>query len=265
MSVSIQLGFTPGGPAPISADVWHSWCARHPELQRFAGVQELREWVRAAPRDESDDVLWCLAELAAHDGGNDLDAARWLAWMHLGGVARLGGQLDRIEGDQLAASSLWIEVRSFPWRTRRNVAANIIAGVRARVLAEMGCSRDRRHVRRRLVLVPDLVAVEDSMSALQVGDFADNDDPRSDLMNLLDWACGEQVIESSDRALLLCLVETMRALPEQKNHIRGGLMSLGLTQEVGRRVGASGRTVRRHVDASLKALAAAADRYQKSA
>ncbi len=90
MSVARQLGFGPDGPSPVDGDKWRSWCVTHPSLKRFAGVEEMWRFIQESPIEVADDLLWIWAQLAAEDGGNDLDAASWLAWALVGGVSAMG-------------------------------------------------------------------------------------------------------------------------------------------------------------------------------
>ena len=108
MSVAESMGFTARGPEPVSAQKWREWCRTHPGLARFENTADLRGWVRSAPADESGDVLWCLAQLAAQDGGDDVEAARLLAWLLLG--EPLGGMF--LLGAALVFAGVWLVTTS---------------------------------------------------------------------------------------------------------------------------------------------------------
>jgi hypothetical protein len=89
--------------------------------------------------------------------------------------------------------------------------------------------------------------------------------PVDQLLDVLAWACENDVISAADRYLLVCLVEEAHQL-EIRNTRRGygGLLSTELSIRVGPRVGASQATVRRRAARTVRALAAAAtgDRSQ---
>lgn len=262
MSVAEKLGFSAKGPETVNAETWQQWCRQHPVLARFDNVDGLREWVRSAPVEESGEVLWALAQLAAEDGGDDLDAARWLAWILLGGITLLGRRLRGVgDLDHQLAVALWLEVRTFPWRTRRRVAGNIYRGVRVRVLADAGRSCRREDPGRHLLLVPSPLDLQPFCPELP-----DDEDPADELAALLDWACEKAVIPAARRALLQCLVQTWHHTDAQvKRGPHQGLLSREVTLEVARRSGLSTRTVRRHTAAALAALSAAAPHYSRSA
>ena len=114
---------------------------------------------RPVDREASDEVLLALAMLAAPDGGDDIAAAAALAKCLLPGACRLAGWLSTLPPrevfrdsqpvmagawsavervNELVASQLWIEVRTFPWRRRSKVAANILINTRVGVLREVG-------------------------------------------------------------------------------------------------------------------------------
>lgn len=262
MSVAENMGFTATGPEPVNAETWQQWCRQHPILGRFANVDELRDWVRSAPAEESGEVLWALAHLAAEDGGDDLDAARWLAWLLLGGITLLGRRLRGVGHlDHQLAVALWLEVRTFPWRTRRRVAGNIYHSVRARVLTDAGRSRRREDPGRHLLLVPSPLDLQPFFPEPPT-----DEDPADELADLLDWACETDVIPATRRALLQCLVQAWHHTDAQaKRGPHQGLLSREVTLEVARRSGLSPRTVRRHTADALAALSAAAVHYSRSA
>ena len=287
---------------------WPEWVASDPRLDVVAKFDYLRAWLRSADRDASDEVLLALAMLAAPDGGDDIAAAAALAKCLLPGACRLAGWLSTLPPkevfrdsqpvlagtwsaveriDELVASQLWIEVRTFPWRRLRKVAANILMNTRVGVLREVGdffyVSRvDRTWANTTLVesfssgdLTDGGVAryasempTERVASALfhRTGLLADRSQPdeveptpKEELLELLAWACEHQVISVADRYLLLCLVEEADRV-ETRNLTRGygGLIGNQLSSRVAPRVGVSEATVRRHASRSMRALAAAA-------
>ena len=187
------------------------------------------------------------------------------------------------------ASQLWIEVRTFPWRRLRKVAANILMNTRAGVLREVGgyfhLSRtDRTWANTTLVesfssgdptdtgtaphpgqtLTPRVTGAlrhRPEILAHQPGPDHHEPSAAEELLELLTWACEHQVISDADRYLLLCLVEEADRV-QTRNLTRGygGLIGNELSSRVAPRVGTSQATVRRHASRSMRALAAAAPR-----
>jgi hypothetical protein len=201
-----------------------------------------------------------------------------------------GGTWSAVERiDELVASQLWIEIRTFKWRRLRKVAANVLINTRVGVLREVGdffqVSRaDRTWANTTLVgsfSVSDLtspdggagnsaeVPTERIAGALvhrpqilaDTGPEKEESSATEELLELLAWACKEQVISPADRYLLLCLVEEA-ARVETRNARRGcgGLLSNEVSSRVAPRIGASEATVRRHGSRSMRALAEAAPR-----
>ena len=154
MSVGDQLGIDENSELLDQARrKWPEWVASDPRVDVVAEFDDLRAWLPSVDRDASDEVLLALAMLAAPDGGNDIAAAAALAKCLLPGACRLAGWLSTLPPrvvfrdsqpvlagawsaveriDELVASQLWIEVRTFPWRRLRKVAANILMNTRVR-------------------------------------------------------------------------------------------------------------------------------------
>ena len=284
--------------------------AADPRLGVVEDFDDLRAWLPTVDRAASDEVLLALAMLAAPDGGDDIAAAAALAKCLLPGACRLAGWLSTLPPrevfrdsqpvmagawsaveriDELVASQLWIEVRTFKWRRLRKVAANILINTRVGVLREVGdffyvsradrtwanttlvesfssgdladgdagaWSADRdadRAGRRRAVPPPEILA--------DAGPEQEEPSATEELLELLAWACDNKVISPADRYLLLCLVEEADRV-ETRNLARGygGLLSNEVSSRVAPRVGVSEATVRRHGSRSMRALAAAAPR-----
>ena len=290
---------------------WPEWVAEDPRLGVVAEFDDLRAWLRSADRDACDEVLLALAMLAAPDGGDDIAAAAALAKCLLPGACRLAGWLSTLPPrevfrdsqpvlagtwsaveriDELVASQLWIELRTFPWRRLRKVAANILMNTRVGVLREVGGSfyltrADRTWANTTLVeSVPsgDLASAHRArwsagegptgrvagallhrpeILARQSGHEHAEPSAAAELLELLTWACENKVISAADRYLLLCLVEEADRV-ETRNLARGygGLLSNEVSRRVAPRVGVSEATVRRHGSRSMRALAEAAPR-----
>jgi hypothetical protein len=273
---------------------WATWVAADSRLAVVEDFDDLRGWLASADRVAADEVLLALAMLASPDGGDDVAAAGALAKCLLPGACRLAAWLatqrrHMLPGDislatELVASQLWIEVRSFPWRRGRKVAANILMNTRAGVLRECGditqvgrtdqtwvhtalvealatcdqgdvdvepCARGERHMPAagwRPCLLAD--------PAPGPGD--DLESPLAELLEVLAWACEQDVISDDDRFLLLCLLEeAARVDTRRTGRGYGGLLANDVSERVAPRVGFSDKTVRRRASKSMRALAAA--------
>jgi hypothetical protein len=273
---------------------WATWVAADSRLAVVDDFDDLRDWLASAERDAADDVLLALAMLAAPDGGDDVAAAGALAKCLLPGACRLAAWLatqrrHMLPGDislatELVASQLWIEVRSFPWRRGRKVAANVLMNTRAGVLRECGDTTqvgrsDQTWVHTALVEAfatcdPGDVDVELCRMGEQhmpaagwnpclladpaPGPGDDLESPLAELLAVLAWACEEDVISDEDRFLLLYMVEeAARVDTRRTGRGYGGLMANDVSARVAPRFGVSDKTVRRRVSKSMRALAAA--------
>ncbi|MBZ5733556.1 hypothetical protein K8Z61_03520 [Nocardioides sp. TRM66260-LWL] len=311
MSVGDQLGLDDNSELLDQArQKWPAWVAADPRLGVVEKFDELRAWLPSVDSSASDEVLLALAMLAAPDGGDDIAAAAALAKCLLPGACRLAGWLSTLPPrevfrdsqpvaagswsaveriDELVASQLWIEVRTFKWRRLRKVAANILINTRVGVLREVGdffhVSRaDRTWANTTLVesfSTGDLdasdgaawskgeLATEPVAGALRhrpeiladAGPEQEEPSATEELLELLAWACENQVISAADRYLLLCLVDEADRI-ETRNLTRGygGLLSNEVSSRVAPRIGVSEATVRRHGSRTVRALAAAAPR-----
>jgi hypothetical protein len=273
---------------------WVTWVAADGRLAVVDDFDGLRGWLASADPAAADDVLLALAMLAAPDGGDDVAAAGALAKCLLPGACRLAAWLatqrrHMLPGDitlatELVASQLWIEVRSFPWRRGRKVAANVLMNTRAGVLRECGdttqvgrtdqtwvhtdlveafTTRDRGDVDAELCRAGERRMPATGWKPCLLTDPApgpgdDPESPQKELLAVLAWACEEDVISAEDRFLLLCLVEeAARVDTRRTGRGYGGLMANDVSERVAPRVGFSDKTVRRRASKSMRALAAA--------
>lgn len=294
MSVGDLLGLDENSELLDQArQLWPQWAAADARLRVVDEFDDLRAWLPTVDRAEADEVLLVLAMLAAPDGGDDLAAAAALAKCLLPGACKLAGWLSSMpprevlrdnqpaQGgtwsaveriDELVASQLWIEVRSFPWRRLRKVAANILMNTRAGVLRECG---DFFHVARTDRTWANTTLIEELTAGDLTADARTTDGPRladrttasveeetpasDELLELLTWACENRVISAEDRYLLLCLVdEASRVETRNTGRGYGGLLATELSIRVGPRVGMAQATVRRRAARSMRALAEAA-------
>lgn len=263
MSVAVQLGLDDDGSEllTLAGRRWPVWAVRHPTLAAVDGPSNLRSWLRGADPTQADDVLHALATLAAVDGDNDIAAAATLSWALLPGACvlahRLRGLSPRI--DEVVAAQLWVEARTFPWRRLRKVAANVLMDTRSGVLRECGAASQTRRVDRTWHLTspvdpcgPEWVWHAAAAGAGPAGGAAE------ELLDVLEWACANNVISSEDRALLLCLVDAAdRASTTRVGRGAGGLMANDVSAAVADEWGISPATVRRRARRSLRALSAA--------
>ncbi len=275
-------------------EAWEEWATGDPRLQ-VVGLDELRDWLAEATPAEADEVLHALATLAASDGGDDVAAAAVLAWVLLPGACALARDLSRLEGDikLMVAAQLWIEVRSFPWRRLRKVAANVLMNTRTGCLREAGTASQVRRVDRAWSATDLVDPASFFWSYLAAGDRArvttagraarprfGDDVPtlrptyrapmpteptaRAEVTEVLEWACDNELISELDRDVLLCLVEAAGEVGTERVRRRNyGLTSTELSVRAAPRCGMSQATVRRRAARSIRALAAAADRYVK--
>src|SRR5450631_2720904 len=140
MSVADQLGLwdETSGLLAMADQRWGLWATSHPALAQCCGVRELRSWLPGADKAEADAALHALATLAAVDGGDEVAAAAALAWALMPGACTLANRLRTLHWhiDEIVAAQLWVEVRTFPWRRLRKVAANVLKNTRTGVLRE---------------------------------------------------------------------------------------------------------------------------------
>jgi hypothetical protein len=109
--------------------------------------------------------------------------------------------------DEIVAAQLWIEIRTFPWRRLRKVAANILANTRTGVLRECGAHRQIERVDRTW----SSVRLVDPTAVFWTRVCAQDDASHSavhELAEVLEWARAVNAISDSDRSLLLSLAET---------------------------------------------------------
>ena len=264
MSVAEHLGLDHPGSNDLicrAQEEWPGWCRSDPRLGVVAGPLEVPRWTLAAERDRADDVLHALASLGAGNGGDDRAAAMTLCWTLLPAAASLAHQLRGLTSDidEVVASQLWLEARTFPWRRLRKVAANIRANARASVLRQCGDRARPRAGDRTWGLTcpvdptaPFWASFADPTVGVQEPSASE------ELLDLLEWACRQDVITVEDRALLLSLVQAAEGtVVSRSRRGGGGLMANELSEQVARRWGVSPVTVRRRARRSMRALAEA--------
>jgi len=262
MSVADQLDLRDEscGLLALADQRWGIWATAYPALAQCSGVREMRSWLPGASQADADEALHALATLAAVDGGDDIAAAAALAWALMPGACTLANRLRTLTAriDEIVAAQLWVEVRTFPWRSLRKVAANVLMDTRAGVLRECGAKSQLRHAdptwSRTFLVDP---------GARFWGGYASTHSQRSthagkELLKLLEWGCKNEVITGDDRAMLLCLVEVAdRTATTRLGRCTGGLMANDVSEAVAQRWGISSKTVRRRARQSIDALSGA--------
>jgi hypothetical protein len=269
VSVQTQLGLHDEGNGLLAhaGQDWASWAGRFPCLLGIGGVGSLRAWLRAAEPAAADEVLHALVTLASPSGGDDASAAAMVAWALLPGASVLAQRLRTLSPriDEIVAAQLWIEIRTFPWRRLRKVAANILANTRTGVLRECGAHRQIERVDRTWssVRLVDPTAVFWTLVCPQ--DAAARS-AAHELVEVLQWARALNVISDSDRSLLLSLAETADSCgPARTGRGSCGLMANDLSADVADRLGISPITVRRRARKAITALADACAAHDNAA
>ena len=241
---------------------WSTWASVEPALASVSGLEELAAIARdRAHPVRADGLLGALVRLGAADGGNDQDAAHAASLLLANGADRLAGQLRNLSGDidQMVAGQVWLQIREFPWRTRRRaIAANILMDARRALLRDLGV--DTRRSSRGLAVV--LVDTTADRWAADAGsrDLADPDPWAGSaddltLTALLDWATGNGVVTAVDASILLELA----SLPAG-GAVRG-LNSAAEINVVATQRGVNEKTVRRSRDRAVRSLAGARQAY----
>lgn len=261
MSVATRLDLTRPAVQQITAQQWPQWSATLPALTLVDQPTEVDRWLEAADPASADQVLRALAQLAATDGENDIDAAKVLAWVLMPAACRLAGHLGRNSDiNEHVAAQLWIEVRSFSWQTTGRVAANISARLRKHLIAELADPPATRATLSPPREYGEQLAARARAFGMEVIPGPGEDvSPMEELLSVLEWGCQRGVITDTDKLLLLDVVTTAA---EEPTWLRSGAALLGdtVSDRVGTQWGISGRTVRRRAAASISALAAAAPR-----
>ena len=280
MSVQQQLGLEDDGLLVQQIrERWSTWSAHDERLAAVAEFDEFRDWLRTADVEERDDALYALAHMAAKDAGDDHFAGAALAWALLPGAATLAARLAGFAPhiDDLVAAQLWLEVRSFPWKRRRKVAANILAATRAGVLLDLGDNgqvlrTDRvwantshlssEHLEGDWLVSDGGVELRAQTREQLSVNFYDELTSADEVDALLVWGVREGLISDRDRVVLTELIdEAETTVPARGRTANCGLGGREITRKVGDRLGVSSATVRRHLNSSVAALAAASDRY----
>ena len=252
MCVESALGVTVDLAMEIVRRRWSDWAAARPPM---AGLdpQHASRWLRGTS------PAYCaaryeLAVLAAETGGDDVDAALVLAWAMLPAACRVARGLADLDEriDELVASQLWIEVRTYNWRSGTHVAGTIRANLRRHLLRDLRPDLVNP-LREELTHTGDLVDARlDVPTAAEV-------DPCQLLVAVLDWGVIHQVITRAERRLLLLMADRAASEPGRANARRS---LLAVSAAVAPTLGVHPRTVRRRGRRALDALAAHANEFR---
>lgn len=259
MSLATQLGLEPPqGDLWVSACArWEGWQRAHPVLAVCDDLFGLRDWVRHAAPDETNQVLLALAELGAADGGDDPAATAALLWLLLPGAVGIAHALmplsERI--DELVAAQLWICARTVSWRKGVSVAATVLMNTRREVMTDLGLSMDPRAARVEFPSAAPELLTGPGFSGHPVGTCVPQSDAAADvdlLHGLLEDATRAGLVSRYECHLLLRLAQHART--RRGGRGRGGLFARSSTADVAHECGVSRATVTRRADRALRTL-----------
>lgn len=256
MSVMQAMGLDNEQVLDLLVERWPQWCLEVPNLELLAEPAMIDAWRRAAPAAQVDRVLRGLAQLAATDGGDDVDAARVLAWLLMPVAVRLSAELVEFDPDidEHIAACLWIEVRTARWQTAARLVPNLAWRLRRQVCIELG-DRARIDTHRDRTLARTLIDDEIARTEHPGVDPYEST-VRDELLAVLEWGRNQELITEADCQLLADVVAaaatTTRRCPDSIP-----LLGDVVSERVAALVGVSGRTVRRHARRSIAALAGA--------
>ncbi len=254
MSVAAQLGLNDedGDLLASARSGWPDWQQTNPCLLVCPDLLALPAWIRGTDPARADEVLLCLARLSATDGGNDPTATAALCWLLLPGACRLAATLTGVTSrvDEAVAAQLWIQARTYRWRTGHRVAANILANTRKAILRDLGLAGPEHSWSR--------TVSADQIELLAAGGALD---PAGDeaavyrAHGVLDQAEAVGVLQQGDRAFVLDLAAAASGNDSVRDR-RGyaGLLGEGACATVAARWGVSRSTVVRRAKRTVGAL-----------
>lgn len=246
MSVETALGISAEIAQQIITQRWEGWVKACPALA-CVDRTNVRGWLRRVDPDQASAALQGLAQLAATDGGRDTEAATVLAWVMLPAACRIARDLADLHPDIdcIVASQLWIEVRTFNWRTSRKVAGNLARSLRRGVLRECGAGSQ--------TLIEAMTVPWQDLLEQMGADESARENPLETLVEVLNLGVAQGIIKDCDRSLLLDMVEAARVSTRRHNAARS---LLAVSAVVGPKRGMPSRSVRRRGRRALDALAA---------
>ena len=242
-----------------AAHTFTAWAELVPELAADPSVDSVEDLFAAlGPKSDPrrwDTLMLALLQLAAVDGEDQDDAV--LAVLHA--VAASATRLSRRGfAEDLVLGQLAIQIRTYPWRTRRRaVAGNLLRDTENALCYEVYAVRMRtRRSAQPITEVPvDMrpcheengspAALAEDTAALETGDTNDGD---LDLIDLLMWAERTGIVNARDLSMLV------------QYHCGRDTTGAG-HEHVARMFGVNVRTSKRRCTAALDALRAAAPEY----
>ena len=242
----------------VQGSVWLRWTVNEPALAELDKPSDLR----ALRGPQADQLLGALVRLAAHDGGDDELAARAVAHQLGGEAARIARGLRDLgpEIDHVVLASLWMEIRTFPWRRRARAYATSLSRATQRSAL--------RHMlpppadRKRLVLKPPDDFAERPMTSSELSEGATAEQSRAELVGYLDWCAHSGRISYEDATLMLELVAAgWQTAGAGVLKLKRGVCSLHAVQVVADRRGLCAKTIIRERDRVLARLKEAAVDY----
>lgn len=243
----------------VARDRWPGWAAGRPHLAGLKGLvlgppglPGLRRWLWAH-RAAGNGVLLELAELASAEDGDDLDAARLLAWVVLPGAITTARRFAGPGTDRVVASTVFEGVRTVPWRRGVRVAPYLSWPVwTAAQQHVLGRDESARGVWRHVLLVDSEETLDRCATAPAPAHGAD--DSIDELGRVLARAVTDGVITRGERHLLGLVVEAMAQVGRKRCGVSGGLSSVEVATLVSAQVGLSAQAIRHRVTRCLHRL-----------
>ena len=243
----------------VQGEVWGRWRAQEPILRDLDELAQLRQRRGA----EADQLLGALVRLAAQDGGDDELAARAVVHQMAYDAQRLAHELRDLSPDIdcLVLGSLWMEIRSFPWRRRtRAFATSLWRGTKRSVLRDVLSRESERG--RVVVRAPEDISDGVIPAVASPPEGATAAESRQELVDYLDWCVYAEWISREDALLMLELVAAgWQTAGQGVLKLKRGVCSLHAVEVVARRREVCSRTVIRERDRVLGILRDAAAAY----
>jgi hypothetical protein len=243
----------------VKGPVWERWVSAEAGLGRLSKLAELRD-LRGA---EADQLLGALVRLAAKDGGDDELAARAVAHQLAGEALGVAIELRDLgpDVDHVVITSLWLEIRTFPWQRRTRAFATSLRHATRRSALEyfLDPPRDRK----RLVVRPPEDIAEGAITPIsEPSEGGTAAESRSELVEYLEWCVRGDWITTDDATLMLELVAAgWQTLDRGVLKLKRGVCSMHAVAVVAGRRGVCIKTVVRERDRVLALLREARTEY----
>ena len=243
----------------VRGPIWERWVSAEPGLGRLRTLTELRD-LRGA---EADQLLGALVRLAAKDGGDDELAARAVAHQLAGEALGVAIELRDLgpDVDHVVMTSLWLEIRTFPWRRRTRAFATSLRHATRRSALEylLDPPKDRKRL---VVRSPDDIAEGAVVPASEPSEGGTAAESRAELVEYLEWCVRGDWITTDDATLMLELVAAgWQTLDRGVLRLKRGVCSMHAAELVAHRRGVCTKTVTRERDRVLALLREARVEY----